>query len=150
MALRVKLLRDGARVPTVGHPGEDLGYDLYALFPIDEELGVRRYTVIQPHTVESIPTGVAIEFQPKAGGLVLTRSSMAKKGIITVGGVVDAGYRGECIVMLANLTNEPYTVSHGDKIAQLVQFPFIAGEASPVADLSESVRKQFGWGSTGK
>lgn len=155
--LRVKLLTTKAKVPTVGHPGEDLGYDLYAdlenNIPDSKWVGEsedRSAWIAYPQAITPVPTGISIEFQPKSGGLILTRSSMAKKGLIVVGGVIDAGYRGEIIVMLANLTNVPIVIKHGEKIAQLVKFPFMAEEAQPVADLSEAVRGQMGFGSTGK
>jgi dUTP pyrophosphatase len=152
--LRVKLLSAYAKIPTVGHPGEDLGYDLYAdlSFIGDEEASTSSFAPINiaPHTVVAVPTGISIEFKPKAGGLILTRSSMAKRGLIVVGGVIDAGYRGKVQVMLANLTDNSAFIHHSDKIAQLVQFPFMAMEAQPVADLSVTARMGGGFGSTGK
>jgi dUTP pyrophosphatase len=96
--LRVKLLEKGARMPVVAHPGEDLGYDLFALDAL----------VLEPHATVRIRTGIAVEARhPETGAalglLVRDRSSMAARGLATTGGVIDAGYRGEILVLMTNL-----------------------------------------------
>ena len=87
--LRVKLLETGAKLPVVAHPGEDLGYDLFAL---------EAATLASRATVK-VRTGIAVEARhPQTGVplglLVRDRSSMASRGIATTAGVIDAGYRG--------------------------------------------------------
>ena len=137
--LKVKKLSPDAVLPTVAHPGEDIGYDLYSAEDIT--LPARR--------AAGVHTGIAIEFVPVAGGVVKTRSGMAKKRLMCNAGVIDAGYRGEIIVLMENLADEPYTIHKGDKIAQLLEHPFLAGEVVQ-EELSEASRGAKGFGSSGK
>src|SRR5208337_1931132 len=116
--LKVKRLSPDAALPTVAHPGEDIGYDLYAAEDI----------TISARGSAGVRTGIAIEFVPPAGGIVKTRSGMAKKRLMCNAGVIDAGYRGEVIVLMENLGDQPYSIHKGDKIAQLLEHPFLAGE----------------------
>src|SRR5512141_228580 len=114
--LKVKLLSPDATLPTIGHPGEDIGYDLYS----SEDV------TLAPRSMAGIHTGIAVEFEPRAGGIIKTRSGMAKKRLMCNAGVIDAGYRGEIVVLMENLGDEPYSIRKGDKIAQLLEHPFIA------------------------
>ncbi len=79
------------------------------------------------HGATGVHTGVAIEFEPAAGAIVKTRSGLAKKRLMCNAGVIDAGYRGEIIVLMENLGDQPYTIRKGDKIAQFLEHPFLAG-----------------------
>jgi dUTP diphosphatase len=137
--LKVKKLSPDAVLPTVSHPGEDIGYDLYA----SEDL------IIAARGAAGVHTGIAIEFVPMAGGIVKTRSSLAKKRLMCNAGVIDAGYRGEVIVLMENLGDEPYSVRKGDKVAQLLEHPFLAGEVSE-DQLSDAARGVKGFGSSGQ
>ncbi len=137
--LKVKKLSPDAVLPTVAHPGEDIGYDLYSA----EEL------ILAAHGAAGVHTGIAIEFVPAAGGIVKTRSGLAKKRLLCNAGVIDAGYRGEVIVLMENLGSEPYTIRKGHKIAQLLEHPFLAGEVAE-SDLSDAVRGAKGFGSSGQ
>lgn len=137
--LKVRRLTPDATLPTVAHPGEDIGYDLYSA----EEL------TIAAHGAAGAHTGIAIEFVPAAGGIVKTRSGLAKKRLLCNAGVIDAGYRGEVIVLMENLGSEPYTVHKGDKIAQLLEHPFMAGEVVE-GELSDANRGAKGFGSSGR
>jgi dUTP pyrophosphatase len=137
--LKVKKLNDDAVLPTVAHPGEDIGYDLYSA----EDL------TIPAHGAAGVHTGIAIEFVPVAGGIVKTRSGLAKKRLLCNAGVIDAGYRGELIVLLENLGDEPYSIRKGDKIAQLLEHPFLAGEVRE-EELSDALRGAKGFGSSGQ
>ncbi len=136
--LKVRKLSPNAVLPTVAHPGEDIGYDLYSCEDV----------TLQAHGAAGVHTGIAIEFLPIAGGIVKTRSGMAKKRLMCNAGVIDAGYRGEVIVLMENLGDEPYTIRRGDKIAQLLEHPFLAGEVVE-DELSEAVRGAKGFGSSG-
>lgn len=136
--LKVKRLSPDAMLPTVAHPGEDIGYDLYSA----EEL------TIGAGGAAGVHTGIAIEFVPTAGAIVKTRSGLAKKRLMCNAGVIDAGYRGEIIVLMENLGDAPYTIRKGDKIAQLLEHPFLAGEVAE-GDLSDAVRGAKGFGSSG-
>lgn len=137
--LKVKKLSPDAVMPTVAHPGEDIGYDLYSA----EEL------TIPAREAAGVHTGIAIEFAPAAGGIVKTRSGLAKKRLMCNAGVIDAGYRGEIIVLMENLGDQPYTIRKGDKIAQLLEHPFLAGEVSE-SELSDAARGARGFGSSGQ
>ncbi len=136
--LKVKRLSPDAVLPTVAHPGEDIGYDLYSAEDI----------TLPGRGAAGVHTGIAIEFAPTAGGIVKTRSGMAKKRLMCNAGVIDAGYRGEVIVLMENLGDEPYVIRKGDKIAQLLEHPFLAGEVVE-DELSEAARGAKGFGSSG-
>lgn len=143
--LRVKLLAEGARAPEVAHPGEDLGYDVFALEAV--ELWARASVRVK--------TGIAIEARhPETGAalglLVRDRSSMASRGIAVTGGVIDAGYRGEIQILLTNLTDEAVRLNAGDKIAQMIPMPVLTGAVSVVESLADSSRAEKGFGSSGK
>src|SRR5215471_4679428 len=97
--LRVKRLSPDATLPTVAHPGEDIGYDLYSAVEL----------TIPARGAAGVSTGIAMEFVPAAGGIVKTRSGLAKKRLMCNAGVIDAGYRGEIIVVMENLGDEHYT-----------------------------------------
>jgi dUTP pyrophosphatase len=137
--LKVKKLSPDAVLPTVAHPGEDVGYDLYSAEDV----------TLLPRSAADVHTGIAIEFDPLAGGVVKTRSGMAKKRLMCNAGVIDAGYRGEVIVLMENLGDEPYAIHKGDKIAQLLEHPCLAGEVVE-DELSEAARGAKGFGSSGQ
>lgn len=137
--LKVKKLSSDAVLPTVAHPGEDIGYDLYSA----EDL------TIPARGAAGVHTGIAIEFVPACGGIVKTRSGLAKRRLMCNAGVIDAGYRGEIIVLMENLADESYSIRKGDKIAQLLEHPFLAGEVRE-GELSDAARGAKGFGSSGQ
>jgi dUTP pyrophosphatase len=143
--LRVKLLEPGARAPVVAHPGEDLGYDVFLLERM--HLGAR--------STARLRTGVAVEARhPETGVplglLVRDRSSMAARGLTTTGGVIDAGYRGEILIVMSNLTDAPIDLEAGEKIAQMVPVPVLTGAVEVTDDLVISSRHTRGFGSSGR
>jgi len=143
--LRVKRLAEGARTPEVAHPGEDLGYDVFALEAV--ELWAR--------AVVRVRTGIAVEARhPETGVglglLVRDRSSMAARGVAVTGGVIDAGYRGEIQILLTNLTDTAIRLEAGDKIAQMIPVPVLTGVVSVVEELGDSNRAEKGFGSSGR
>jgi dUTP pyrophosphatase len=142
--LRVKLLALGARTPVVAYPGEDLGYDLFAL----------ESTALAPRATVRVRTGIAVEARhPQTGEplglLVRDRSSMAARGIATTGGVIDAGYRGEILVLMTNLGEASVELKAGEKIAQMIPVPVLSGAVETVETLEESARAARGFGSSG-
>jgi dUTP pyrophosphatase len=142
--LHVKRLEAGARVPVVAHPGEDLGYDLFALEAV----------TLAPRATVKVRTGIAVEARHPANGaplglLVRDRSSMAARGIATTGGVIDAGYRGEILVVMTNLGDAAVELNAGEKIAQMVPVPVLTGAVEEAEDLGASVRAAKGFGSSG-
>jgi dUTP pyrophosphatase len=136
--LKVKKLSPDAVLPTVAHQGEDIGYDLYSCEDV----------TLPAHGAAGVHTGIAIEFVPTAGGIVKTRSGLARKRLLCNAGVIDAGYRGEVIVLMENLGDEPYSIRKGDKIAQLLEHPFLARDVVE-SELSDAARGAKGFGSSG-
>jgi dUTP pyrophosphatase len=145
--LKVLKLDQRATTPTVANAGEDLGFDVYAL----------EDTTLPPNTPIRVRTGIAVHYEKpetphdKFGLLVRDRSSMASKGIIASGGVIDAGYRGELLVLLTSYSSgNAFPIKAGDKIAQLIPLPVLTGAGVvETSALSESSRGQGGFGSTG-
>lgn len=108
--------------------------------------------VIAPGERALISTGISIEVQEGLEGQVRGRSGLAlKHGLMVLNspGTIDADYRGEIKVILANMSKESFTVSFGMRIAQLVIAPVSLAEAIWVDSLSESSRGEEGFGSTG-
>jgi dUTP pyrophosphatase len=143
--LRIKRLSAEARVPVVAHPGEDLGYDLFAL----------EAAVLEPHSTVRVRTGIAVEARhPHTGAplglLVRDRSSMAARGIVTTGGVIDAGYRGEILVLMTNLGQSIVELKASEKIAQMIPVPVLTGVVEEVEALEDSARAEKGFGSSGR
>ena len=142
--LRVKLLDPSARAPQVAHPGEDLGYDLFAL----------EGAILAPRQTVRVRTGIAVEARhPETGVplglLVRDSSSMAAKGIATTAGVIDAGYRGEILILMTNLGDAIVELRAGDKIAQMIPVPVLTGTVQTVDSLQDSARSKKGFGSSG-
>ena len=143
--LLVKLLATGARTPVVAHPGEDLGYDLFALEAVS----------LSPRTTVKVRTGISVEARHPATGaplglLVRDRSSMAARGIATTAGVIDAGYRGEILILMTNLTDTLAELKAGEKIAQMIPIPVLTGDVQVVDSLEDSARAEKGFGSSGQ
>jgi dUTP pyrophosphatase len=80
----------------------------------------------------------------------MDKGSISKAGLIHMGGVYDAGYRGEYNTHLYNASTEPYTFEEGDKVAQLVILPVVIAELEETDTLSDSARGEGMFGSTGK
>jgi len=135
------LLR-GAEAPAYAHPG-DAGADLISTDDV----------TLQPGQRATVGTGVSIALPDGYVGLVVPRSGLAAKHGITVvnsPGTVDAGYRGEIRVTLLNTdATEPYPISVGDRIAQLIVMPVTRARFIPVDRLPGSQRGEGGFGSTG-
>ena len=142
--LQVKFLRDGAKAPTVAHPGEDLGYDIFAAESV----------TFQPWSAVIVPTGIAVAITDKGGkamgALLRDKSSLAARRLIVTAGVIDAGYRGEIKVVMENLSDQPQEIQAGDKLANLIPYPVLTGTVEVVEELAESRRMAGGFGSSGR
>ena len=141
--VNIKKLNGGAIVPTYGSEYA-AGADLYAC--VDREISIK------PHTTVVVPTGIAIELPQGFAGLIYARSGLAtKKGLAPANkvGVVDCDYRGEVKVALHNHSEDVQTVAAGERIAQLVITPYITAQFVECETLSETVRGEGGFGSTG-
>ena len=116
----VKKLDSKAILPTYGSEAS-AGADLYAC--LDEPV------TIEPGQTAWVPTGLAMEIPAGYAGLVYARSSLGcKRGLAPANkvGVIDSDYRGPVTVVLFNHGSEPQTVSHGERIAQLLVTPVLA------------------------
>ncbi len=143
-AVCVKRLKEKAILPTYGS-NEAAGADLYAC--LDEDV------LIAPGQSAFIPTGLGMELPKGHAGLIYARSGLAcKRGLAPANkvGVIDSDYRGEFIVVLHNHGTVPQTVSHGERIAQLVITPIVTPLYQEVDVLSDTERSAGGFGSTGK
>ena len=141
-SLNVQLLEASATVPTVAHPGEDIGYDLYA----------SQNQSLIPGQVQRVHTGIAVAGEidgDPAGFLIKDRSSLAARGVFTHGGVIDSAYRGEIVVLMTTLSVH-YEIHVGDRIAQLVPTPVLTGVVNVLAELAAGARGAKGFGSSGR
>lgn len=139
MKIKIKKLKDNARLPTYHHPG-DVGMDMYAMETV----------TIAPMGHYRFWHGFAMEFPIGYAAIVKDKGSISKAGLHTMGGVFDAGFRGEYNTHLVNLSDQPYTVEIGDKVSQLVIYPVEIAELEETDTLSESARREGMFGSTGK
>lgn len=108
---------------------------------------------IDPGAIVKIPIGIALAIPQGYEGQVRPRSGLATRFGLTVPnapGTIDADYRGEVFVALINLGREPYTVHHGERVAQLVIAPVACAQVVEVDRLDETARGDGGFGSTGR
>lgn len=108
---------------------------------------------LAPFERRAIPTGLSLEIPPGYEGQVRSRSGLAlKHGVMCLNspGTIDADYRGEVQVILANLSQVPFSLHRGDRIAQLVVAPVTHAELVEVEVLSQTDRGSGGFGSTGR
>lgn len=142
--IAVKKLRDDAVMPTYGSEYA-AGADLYAC--IDD------IVEFEPGETKMIPTGLAMEIPVGYAGLIYARSGLAtKKGLAPANkvGVVDADYRGEIMVSLHNHSTEKKSIEPKERIAQLVITPYLTALFEETDELSDTVRGEGGFGSTGR
>jgi dUTP pyrophosphatase len=142
----VQRLHPAAQLPRYAHVGAfgDLAADLFAA-----EAAVLA-PAGQPGATQLVRTGLAMELPSTHGALVEDRSGLAVKGITTLAGVIDPGYRGELKIVLTNLATDPYLVEVGQRIAQLRIVERIEAVFAETDEVSETVRGEGGFGSTGK
>jgi dUTP pyrophosphatase len=143
MELPVAKLKEGAVLPSRAHAG-DAGLDLYAC----------EAAHIGPGERWSVGTGVGVEIPAGHAGLVLPRSGIARDhgiALVNAPGLIDSGYRGELRVLLLNTDPaETFRVEPGDRIAQLVLTPIATPEPVETSALTESMRGEGGFGSSGR
>jgi dUTP pyrophosphatase len=139
MQLKIKKLNTEAKMPTKGHPG-DAGVDLYAL----EEV------VFAPMEQKRVFTGVAMEIPEGCVGLLWDKSSISfNKGLKILGGVIDAGFRGEVVASMVNLSTQEQKIEKGQKFTQIIIQKFEDCELVEIEELSSTVRGEGREGSTG-
>lgn len=140
--IKVRKLDQAAQMPRYAHTGAfgDLAADLYAV--VD--------TILIAGATAAVATGVAMEFPSSHGALVEDRSGLAMRGVTTLAGVIDPGYRGEIRVVMTNLSTTAVEIKAGDRIAQLRIVRRIEAEFEEVSELVEAARGANGFGSTGR
>ena len=139
MIIKIKKLKENAKLPKYHHPG-DVGMDLYSMETVTIKPGERHH----------FWHGFALEFPTGYGAFIMDKSSISGAGLRQMGGVFDAGYRGEYNTLLVNLSDKSYTFEEGDKVSQLVVVPVVIAKLKEVKKLSESARGEGCFGSTGK
>lgn len=145
MKLNIKKLNENAVVPSYGSEFA-AGADLYACTNGET-------VTFQPGETKLIKTGLAMEIPEGYAGLIYARSGIAnKRGLAPSNkvGVVDSDYRGEIMVSLHNHSTQPQEIADKERIAQMVIAPFLKVEYTEVEELSDTVRGEGGFGSTGK
>lgn len=118
----------------------------------DIRAAVREPLVLEPGARALVPTGLAFEIPAGFEVQLRPRSGLAARHGVTLvntPGTLDSDYRGEVMVILINLGQEPFTVARGERIAQMVAAPVTRAVFEPVRDLTDSKRGERGFGSTG-
>lgn len=145
LELKVKKVNESAKIPTRATEGS-AGFDLCAC--VEEPITLNKGDKVL------IPTGIAIGLDdPHYAAFIHARSGLAIKHGLTLlnaVGVVDSDYRGEVCVGIIKLTEGPYTIQPGERIAQMVIKPVELPEIIEVEDLDDTIRGVGGFGSTGK
>lgn len=139
MQIKVKKLHKDAKLPTHGHPG-DAAMDFYCLEDVR----------FPPKKQERVHTGLAIEIPEGHVGLVWDKSSISfNLGLKVMGGVIDAGYRGEIIMNLLNVSDKEVLLTKDHKVAQMIIQKFEHCDIIEVDEISETIRGEGREGSTG-
>ena len=109
--------------------------------------------VLKPLERFLVPTGIKIELPEGYEAQIRPRSGLSVKhgiSLINCIGTVDEDYRGEVMAGVVNLSSETYTIQRGERIAQMVIAPVTKADIETVSELSETLRGEGGFGSTGK
>ena len=120
---------------------------------LDIRANLDQCVTLQPLERAMIPTGLYVELPEGCEMQIRPRSGLAAKHGITVlnsPGTIDADYRGEIKVILVNLSNEPFTIEAGERIAQMIVARYEQIEWEAAEELSSTERGAGGFGSTGK
>jgi len=139
LEIKIKKIHPNAKIPTK-YDQNDVGYDLYSA----------EHKILNPKETNTVHTGICMEIMKGYYGQIETRSSIAIRGIFTTGGVVDAGYRDEILIILNNITNFPYSINIGDRIAQIIFHKVNDFKLSEVKSLDSELDRKGGFGSSGE
>lgn len=152
--MRVAVLREPGADPAIPLPSYETagaaGADIRANLPEDQRA---QGLTLAPGARALVPTGLRMEIPAGYEVQIRPRSGLALKHGISLPntpGTIDADYRGPVGVILINLGQEPFTVSHGERIAQMVLAPVTRADFAEVAELSDTARGEGGFGSTGR
>jgi len=142
--VQIRRLRPDAMLPRY-QTADAAGMDLHAALDAPMQ--------IAPGAVVAVPTGLAMAIPRGYEGQVRPRSGLALKHAVTVvnaPGTIDADFRAGVMVLLINHGREPFTINHGERIAQIVIAPVSQAEVVEVAELDQTARGMGGFGSTGR
>ncbi len=139
LILRIERLSPQAKLPQKAHPG-DAAYDFYA----------NDYYSLEPQQQAIIKTGVKMAIPEGFVGLIWDKSGLASQGLTTIGGVIDANYRGEVKVILKNLSQKVFKIIPGQKVAQILiqEIAKIKIKEEKITNTTE--RQDRGFGSSGQ
>lgn len=139
--MALNIIDYGGELPTRAHL-LDAGADVYCPYDL----------IINPHETVCIGLGIGVELEPNTVGFILPRSSMAKYGVVAQAVPIDTGYQGELHAIITNYGENSYTITKGDRIAQLVILPCILETFKMISkeQLIKSERNTGAFASTGK
>ncbi len=140
LVIKFVLFDEEAKIPAYVRPG-DAAFDIYSIEEI--RLGKGKILPVKTGVASEIPNGFFVSFRDRSGLAV-------KNGVHVMGGVIDANYRGEWIVILINLGHKAYKIEKGERIAQGLLQSVPAAKIVEVKKLSESVRGKSRFGSSGR
>ena len=132
--MEIVLMNGNAIIPRRASKGS-AGLDLYSSIDIDIEVG----------SIKKVNTGICISLPENSYRSIRDKSSLASKGLLTLGGVIDQDYTGEIIVIMTSLI-EPIKIKKGQKIAQLIVSNIMYPEIKKVKFLKDSERNNKGFG----
>ena len=144
MNIKIKKLNNLAKMPSRGSSAA-AGYDLYA--------AIEKPIHILPHSTVKIGTGLSFELPERTFAAIFARSGIAtKQGLRPANcvGVCDSDYRGEYIVAIHNDSEEVQTIVSQERIAQMILLPYIEMSFNEVDELSDTKRRDGGFGATGR
>lgn len=154
MSVTLRLMREGWADPAIALPAYETpgsaGADIRANLPAAER---GEGLVLQPMQRTIVPTGLRVAIPVGYEMQIRPRSGLAVKHGITLPntpGTIDSDYRGPLGVALINLGEGPYTIAHGDRIAQMIIAPVVQVAVAEVTELDETARGAGGFGSTGR
>lgn len=145
MVLKIKKLKENAQIPKRATSGS-AGMDLYAC--------IEQSVTLAPGQLAVVPTGIAIELPDNGcAAFLYARSGLGVKHGICLSngvGVIDSDYRGEVCVGLCNVSDRPYVIEPGERVAQMVVAPVFTPDIEEVTALGGTQRGEGGFGSTGR
>ena len=136
--MEIVLINKNASIPTRASKGS-AGLDLYSSIDVNIEVS----------SIKKVNTGICISLPKKSYGSIRDKSSLASKGLLTLGGVIDKDYTGEIIVIMTSLT-EPIKIKKRQKIAQLIVSNITYPKIKKVKYLKETERNDKGFGEMDK
>ena len=140
--IKCRRLPNGAGLPLPAYGSEHaVGLDVVAAEEVRLDPGARH--PVKTGIAMAIPHGYEVQVRSRSGTAV-------RSGITCLTGTIDSDYRGELMVVLVNLGEEPFEIRRGDRIAQLIPAPVLRARFAEVEDLDETERGLGGFGSTGR